>query len=191
MGNRPGAIPVSLKELAASVTREVAASRQGWIRSVMDRCGPAVVVMLWRMLANEQDVLDAYQDCICRVMERGRDGLGRSADRYLYRTAANVAVDMIRRRQLRRRHQAPLGRHLTGVRGAPMSGATESTVLLRQAIVQLPRHLRELVLLRDLAQMPYRWVASILGITVGTARVYRRQAVLRLAELLEGTEAGS
>jgi len=191
MGNRSGAIPVSLKDLAASVTREVAASRQGWILSVMDRCGPAVVVMLWRMLANEQDVLDAYQDCICRVMERGRDGLGRSADRYLYRTAANVAIDMIRRRQLRRRHQAPLGRHLTGARGSPMPGVTESTVLLRQAIVQLPRHLRELVLLRDLAQMPYHRVASILGITVGTARVYRRQAVLRLAELLEGTEAGS
>ena len=191
MGNRSGAIPVSLKDLAASVTREVAASRQGWILSVMDRCGPAVVVMLWRMLANEQDVLDAYQDCICRVMERGRDGLGRSADRYLYRTAANVAIDMIRRRQLRRRHQAPLGRHLTGARGAPMPGVSESTVLLRQAIVQLPRHLRELVLLRDLAQMPYHRVASILGITVGTARVYRRQAVLRLADLLEGTEAGS
>jgi len=191
MGNRSSAIPVSLKDLAASVTREVAASRQGWILSVMDRCGPAVVVMLWRMLANEQDVLDAYQDCICRVMERGRDGVGRSADRYLYRTAANVAIDMIRRRQLRRRHQAPLGRHLTGARGGPTSGVTESTVLLRQAIVQLPRHLRELVLLRDLAQMPYHRVASILGITVGTARVYRRQAVLRLADLLEGTEAGS
>jgi RNA polymerase sigma-70 factor (ECF subfamily) len=191
MGNRFGAIPVSLKDLAASVTREVAASRQGWILSVMDRCGPAVVAMLWRMLANEQDVLDAYQDCICRVMERGREGVGRSADRYLYRTAANVAIDMIRRRQLRRRHQAPLGRHLTEAHGAPMPGVIESTVLLRQAIVQLPRHLRELVLLRDLAQMPYHRVASILGITVGTARVYRRQAVLRLAELLEGTEAGS
>ena len=61
----------------------------------------------------------------------------------------------------------------------------------REAIVQLPRHLRELVLLRDLAQMPYHRVASILGITVGTARVYRRQAVLRLAELLEGAEAES
>jgi len=191
MGNRSGAIPVSLKELAASVTREVAASRQGWILSVMDRCGPAVVVMLWRMLANEQDVLDAYQDCICRVMERGRDGLGRSADRYLYRTAANVAVDIIRRRQLRRRHQVPLGRHLTKVRPIQASDMTESTAVLRQAIVQLPRHLRELVLLRDLGQMPYHRVASILGITVGTARVYRRQAVLRLAALLEGTEAGS
>jgi len=191
MGNRSGAIPVSLKELAASVTREVAASRQGWILSVMDRCGPAVVVMLWRMLANEQDVLDAYQDCICRVMERGRDGLGRSADRYLYRTAANVAVDIIRRRQLRRRHQVPLGRHLTKVRPIQASDMIESTAVLRQAIVQLPRHLRELVLLRDLGQMPYHRVASILGITVGTARVYRRQAVLRLAALLEGTEAGS
>jgi RNA polymerase sigma-70 factor (ECF subfamily) len=144
--------------------------------------------MLWRILAHEQDVLDAYQECICRLIARRRPVFRGGAHRYLYRTAANVAVDVIRRRQLLRRHQDPLAHHLQARQETRPPDQAELIALLRAAIVRLPAHLRDVILLRDLGQMSYYQVASILGVTAGTARVYRRQAIIRLAALLDTNE---
>lgn len=181
-------LPASLQDLAAAARRDVTAARQGWILSVMDRCGPAVTVMLWRMLNNEQDVLDAYQDCVCRMIERGRDGVGRRPEAYFYRMATNSAIDLIRRRKLHHEHEEPLARHRAMRASGPPTDQTEAVAALRRAIVALPDHLRDVVLLHDLAQMPYSQVASIVGITVGSARVYRCKAVMLLADWLDGTE---
>ena len=56
------------------------------------------------------------------------------------------------------------------------------------AIYLLPPHLRDVILLRDMAELPYGKVAAMLNIRGGTARLYRHQAVLRLGGLL-GEEA--
>ena len=56
---------------------------------------------------------------------------------------------------------------------------------LRVAIAALPPHLASVVVLRDLQQLPYDEVGRTLGITPSTARVYRRHAVVKLAELLD------
>ncbi|MEJ2705210.1 MAG: sigma-70 family RNA polymerase sigma factor, partial [Sedimentisphaerales bacterium] len=52
---------------------------------------------------------------------------------------------------------------------------------LRTCIAQLPEHLRNVLTLRDLAQMSYAQVGKILGISSGTARVYRCKAIQLLA----------
>jgi RNA polymerase sigma factor (sigma-70 family) len=52
---------------------------------------------------------------------------------------------------------------------------------LRRCIAQLPEHLRNVVTLRDLAELSYVQVGRILGISAGTARVYRCKAVQLLA----------
>src|SRR5262245_10203904 len=41
---------------------------QGWVLNVMRQDGAAIVRLLWRMLGREQDVLDAYQECFCRLL---------------------------------------------------------------------------------------------------------------------------
>ena len=55
---------------------------------------------------------------------------------------------------------------------------------LREAIASLPRYLGNVIVLRDLSRMSYREVGKTLGIDPATARVYRRHAVVKLAELL-------
>jgi DNA-directed RNA polymerase specialized sigma24 family protein len=57
---------------------------------------------------------------------------------------------------------------------------------MREAICELPLHLRNVIILRDLAQLSYAVVANMLGIRMGTARLYRHQAVTRLADLMGG-----
>ena len=64
------------------------------------------------------------------------------------------------------------------------TAATKISVLqkeLRSAIARLPEYLREVIALRDLAEMPYSQVAKILGITASSARAYRSKAVTLLA----------
>ena len=62
---------------------------------------------------------------------------------------------------------------------------------LREAIESLPERLRDVITLRDLAEMSYRDVSKILKITPGTARVYRREAIVELSKRMGAmTEGG-
>ena len=56
---------------------------------------------------------------------------------------------------------------------------------LRSAIAQLPDYLKDVVVLRDLAEMPYAQIGKILGIPAATARVYRFKAVNLLARWMK------
>jgi RNA polymerase sigma factor (sigma-70 family) len=52
---------------------------------------------------------------------------------------------------------------------------------LRCHIAQLPEHLRNVIMLRDLAELSYAQVGRILDISAATARVYRCKAIQLLA----------
>lgn len=161
-------------------------ARYEWITRLMEREGPAVLRLLWRLLRRESDVMDAYQDCFCKLAARGSSGDVRHARAYLFRTAANIAIEMIR---VRRRHAA----HWPALASARLSSGTAPDAgddteptheRLRAAIAQLPAHLRNVVILRDLSRLSYEQVGRTLGIEPTTARVYRRHAIVRLADLL-------
>ena len=160
---------------------------QQWVLRAMRKHGPGLVTMLWRILGNEQDVCDAYQQTFLKLAHVDRGRKPRNAVGYLYRTAANEAVTMLRRATLQRRARDEL------VATRPVSvtvqyGADlDSRQLqrdLRRAISLLPDHLRNVILLRDLAELPYADVAKMLGITAATARVYRCKAVAWLSRIM-------
>lgn len=161
-----------------------------WVTRVISREGPGILRMLWRILGREHDVMDAYQDCFCKLALRGRRGQITSAKAYAYRTAANVAIEMIRTRKRQAEHLPAVAaqRAMTQPGEPGTLGEGSSVPALREAITRLPDHLRNVVLLRDLSRMSYKDVAKTLGIEPGTARVYRRHAVVKLAEILGGEE---
>ena len=155
----------------------------------MEAEGPGILRLLWRVLGREQDVMDAYQDCFCKLAVRGEGVDLRSAKAYAYRTATNIAIEMIRVRRRRQLHVPAIARerlrasedaHEAGLEpGAPVER-------LREAVAELPPHLRNVIVLRDLGRLPYVEVGARLGIEPATARVYRRHAVVKLAEMLGG-----
>ena len=53
--------------------------------------------------------------------------------------------------------------------------------MLRCCMAQLPEHLRNVVVLRDLAELSYTQIGGMLGISPATARVYRCKAIQLLA----------
>lgn len=164
---------------------------QRWILSAMQAHGPGLVKLLWRILGNETDVCDAYQDVFVRLANLSPEQKPRNIRAYMFRTAANIAVSMLRRRKLQ---HAMIDRIRQADNRPPVpdpGGELDARMLLsrlREAIGRLPDYLSDVIVLRDLGEMPYCDVAKTLGITQTAARVYRHKAIQLLALWLEHQE---
>lgn len=168
-------------------------SGSGWVEAVLRADGRGILRLLWRILGDADDVADAFQDCFCRLAGYPKAANLANARAFAYRTASNIAIEMIRVRKRRLNHWPRIvNERVEGlVDAGPSSGeAAEQYSLedgrLRGAIALLPQHLRSVITLRDLARMSYEEIGQILGIGAATARVYRRHGIVRLAELLHG-----
>lgn len=162
-----------------------------WLDRVIRRDGPGILRMLWRFLGSEQDVMDAYQDCFCRLAALNRARIPKNARAYAYRTAMNIATELVRTRARQAAHRPAVQRAAADRSGVSAGSVEDDHVVgragaLRDAMARLPRHLRDVLLLRDLSLWSYKQVGQMLGIGPATARVYRRHAVVKLAELMGG-----
>jgi len=169
--------------LWAPAASEAVEENQRWILTAMHRYGHELVTLLWRILGNEQDVCDAYQTTFLHLAHHEGGRKPRWVKAYLFRTASNAAISMLRQRIAERKNLSsitPAGKHEpTAVEVDFDSGHLTET--LRTHIAQLPEHLRTVITLRDLGELSYAEVARIMGVSVGTARVYRCKAVQTLA----------
>jgi RNA polymerase sigma-70 factor (ECF subfamily) len=110
---------------------------------------------------------------------------------YLFRTASNAAISMLRQKQLQRKHQQALSKEYEIDQHQAVSDLDSMKLQqrLRMSIAKLPDYLGDVIALRDLAQMPYAQVAAILGIRVSAARVYRHKAIKLLASWMSKPES--
>jgi RNA polymerase sigma factor (sigma-70 family) len=155
---------------------------QRWVLSAMQKHGQELVTMLWRILGHEQDVCDAYQDTFLQLahFKGGQKPVYIKA--YVFRVANNVAISMLRRR-IAEKKKLLRPRAAEKITDTPAKELDSKYLqeTLRIYITQLPEHLRNVLTLRDLAEMSYSRIGKILGISPGTARVYRCKAIQLLA----------
>ena len=163
---------------------------QRWVLVAMQEFGPALVTMLWRVLGNEEDVCDAYQDTFLSLAHLPDQQKPANVRAYLFRTASNQAISMLRQKQLQRKYHESCVRNYQPEISSPVEelDSTRLQQQLREAITELPDYLSEVVVLRDLGQMPYHQVAKVLGIRTSAARVYRHKAIKLLAEKMSPSE---
>jgi len=135
-----------------------------------------------RITCNDEDAIDALQESLIIMWQRIGSFEGRSAvSTWLFRIAANAAVDEVRRRARR-----PVSADtLIADRSGPDD--VESAVVLRStvdwALGQLPPQFRAAVVLRENYDCTYRQIADILEIPIDTvkSRISRgRQALAGL-----------
>jgi len=167
-----------------------ACPNQARLLAVMDRHGPGLVQMLWRILGHQADVADAYQETFCRLALLLQDGRTWNKKGFIFRIAANIALDMLRRK----RRDAGLSRDIDTCAVPardpdPAAAAAHRDELdrLHDAIGDLPDHLRQTLVLREFGELDYPAVASAMNITTPTARQYRHRAVLLLAGKLKAS----
>jgi RNA polymerase sigma-70 factor (ECF subfamily) len=177
-----------------AVSKSVDESQQ-WVLSAMQRHGQELVTMLWRILGNEQDVCDAYQDTFLRLAHYEGRRKPEHIKAYVFRTASNIAISMLRRKIVERRLPAAIANSKVGggyfAKEAQNGNAVNSPAneldskylqqTLRCYLAQLPEHLRNVIMLRDLAELSYARIGAILSISASTARVYRCKALQLLA----------
>ncbi len=168
---------------------------QRWILSVMQKHGQELVTMLWRILGNDQDVCDAYQSTFLHLAHCQSGQKPRHVKAYIFRTASNVAVSMLRRRLVEKRGLSAAIAGGNSGRAVPSVDAVQNRFpspanefdskclqdILRCYIARLPEHLKDVITLHDLAELPYAQVGRILGISAATARVYRCKAIQLLS----------
>lgn len=172
----------------------ISKEEQDRVARLMEREGPGIIRMLWRMLGREADVMDAYQDCFCKLVTRRFAKKLRNEKAYAFRTAANIAIEILRSRKRRQDHWPRIvaDRAKDDITSDPAENEPpqERFAALRETIAALPAHLRNVIVLRDLNRLSYEDVGKTLGIDPATARVYRRHAVVRLSEMLsKGSES--
>lgn len=164
---------------------------QQWVLTAMSAYGPVLITMLWRILGNEQDVCDAYQDTFLNLAHYREQTKPANVKAYLFRTSSNIAIAMLRRKKIEKRYTTELKADCKSASQSDHSNDFDAAQLcqcLREHITRLPDELREVIMLHDLAEMPYHQVAGILGITVGTARVYRWRAIQLLSVWMDGAK---
>jgi len=173
---------ISYRAVCDFAAPDSVAESQRWILSTMQKYGQELITMLWRILGNEQDVCDAYQDTFLQLAHHEGGQKPRNVKAYVFRVANNVAVSMLRRR-IAERNKLPMSVIRRKAISSPLKELDSKYLqeILRECIAQLPEHLRNVITLRDLAEMSYSQVGRILGISAATARVYRCKAVQLLA----------
>ena len=165
--------------ISESLTRS-----QGWVLSAMQQYGPQLVNMLWRILGSEPDVCDAYQQTFLNLAHCLQGQKPDNIKAYVFRTASNIATSMLRRKIVERKNLPRISEKA----GTEEADADIDNTFLRQrlrhSISKLPENLREVIILHDLAELPYTKVAKVIGITEATARVYRCKALQLLAVMM-------
>jgi RNA polymerase sigma factor (sigma-70 family) len=160
---------------------------QMWILTAMKDHGASLVHLLWRILGNEDDVCDAYQDTFLRIAHLPNQQKPDNVSAYLYRTTTNIALSILRQRRMQHKVLSKL------VTEKPVQDDCEPALELdtkglcrelRDAVARLPEYLSDVIVLHDLAELPYHEVAKILGIRSATVRVYRHRALTLLAAWL-------
>lgn len=155
---------------------------QQWLLSAIQGHGQELVTMLWRILGNEQDVCDAYQDTFLKLAHSQGGQKPGNVKAYLFRSASNVAISMLRHRIVERKSLPEVCAPENNFRSPTDElDSRQLQKLLRCCIARLPDHLRAVVTLHDLAELSYAEVGRILQIAESTARVYRSKAIRLLA----------
>jgi RNA polymerase sigma-70 factor (ECF subfamily) len=155
---------------------------QRWILSTMQKYGPELVMMLWRILGNEQDVCDAYQNTFLQLAHYQDRNKPEHIKAYIFRTATNSAISILRIRiaEKEKLHSAIVYHESTSSSANEVDFESLQEVL-RCCIARLPENLRNVITLRDLAELSYAQIGRMLGISAATARVYRCKAIQLLS----------
>lgn len=190
-GDRP--LPGPRDEVnAALLRRAVEESDQGAWRALVETHYPAVLRQAMRACGDASTAEDIAQEVFLKVFRAGRAYRGdRPLAHWIARITTTTTIDVLRRRPL---PPAPLDEA-----GSPApDGDPADTVArnahrhrVREAVMHLPGHLRDVIWLTVYANLSYEDAARELGIPLRTAMSRSLAARAQLRRALAGLEDGA
>lgn len=186
MATGSGLLVVSDEQLLQHAARGCSQAQE----EVFRRYRSVAYRVAYRLLGNEADALDAVQEAFVKALTHLPGFQGRSSFKtWLLRVVSNAAMDLGRQRGRREAvsMDALAGRQREDLEPFVLpdsSHALEREDLrkkLQQALEQLPPAQRQTFVLHAEAELSYREVADVLGISIGTvmSRLYYARQKLR------------
>jgi RNA polymerase sigma factor (sigma-70 family) len=159
-----------------------------WRQAITDH-GPRVWATVYRVLGNEADAEDCFQEAFLAAFKVGQRQQVRDLEALLVRAATARAIDRLRQKL----------RHPTAVldcNGAePVAPAAldpaewmerrEQADVLRSALVRVPPQQAEAFCLKYLSDMTQKEIGREMGVSESAAGVLVHRAKVRLRELLD------
>lgn len=144
----------------------------------------------WRMTGSREAAEDVTQETFLAVVRGPNyDETRGTFGAYLY----GIARNLVGKRAGRERAFVALGDDEDAVRSSADPTADldrrQAVEQVRQAVLTLPEHYREVVVLAELQGLPYEDVAAAIGCPVGTVRSRLHRARALLAQRLRGRGA--
>lgn len=151
-----------------------------------------------RMLGNATDAEDVAQEAFMKVHRSApRFRADSSLSTWIYRITHNVCLDELRRRKRRPLAQGLQGsddEHLAVEQADDGPGPEEAALSaderlrLRRALDGLPLEFRSVLVLREVEDLSYEQIASVLKCPIGTVRSRLARARRLLAERLQRSD---
>lgn len=167
------------------------------LSDLLRRHHPRLHAVCLRILGRRDDADDAAQNALIAIARSLPTFDGRSAfTTWAHRIATNAALDELRRR--RRRPQPRLDvteasgpTHEPDRRAERELHAFENRQFVERALAELPDDFRVAVVLRDVADLDYESIASILDVPIGTVRSRIARGRALLARAIGNSATGS
>jgi RNA polymerase sigma-70 factor (ECF subfamily) len=164
---------------------------------IVDRYTPVIYSLAVRYLGREEDAEDAVQDIFLRAYDAlGRFRLERRFYSWVYTIAVNHLKN-IRGKRTRRGTDNVLpyeDRVATASAQTPLAdperefARSEGVSLVRDAIDRLPSRYRDVLILRQIEELPVADVSQILDLPEGTVKTHLHRARQALAALIAGID---
>ena len=155
----------------------------------------------FRQLGATQVAEDVVQDAFVRVVQNAADFKHEARfTTWLYTIARNLCIDQMRKRALRRHPSLDEARAQNDGEGEGPTlgeqtadnranverdaGGAEIKQRIAKAVEALPDDQREVFLMRELANLPFKEIAEITGVPENTVKSRMRYALERLQEAL-------
>jgi RNA polymerase sigma-70 factor, ECF subfamily len=144
------------------------------------RLTPMLRRVLFRLGLAETEVEDTVQEALIRIWQGSARFEARSAvSTWACRIALNLGISQVRGRRLARVEPA------VAVLDAEAEWESRRRAeAVREAVISLPPHLRTVIVLREFEDLPYRTIAEIVDIPIGTVMSRLHDARSRLRRRL-------
>jgi RNA polymerase sigma-70 factor (ECF subfamily) len=156
---------------------------------ILEKYGPGVWQTVYRLLGNEADAADCFQETFVCVLEVSRRQRVRNFSALLARVATSRAINRLRQRtrESQRNGEPANWAMVAGSNPGPPRQAEdrELAAKLREALGELPPQEAEAFCLRHFCDMSYRQIARELGIKTNAAGMLLHRARTKLRNTLE------
>jgi RNA polymerase sigma-70 factor (ECF subfamily) len=156
-------------------------------RKLYETVFPILFRVAFRIAVNEEAAEDLCQEAFFKLYEKKMNFSSPDEAKYwLIRVVKNASLNYAKRKDRERKiyHKVFREEHKIDESGEDILIKKEARTEVKQALLKLPENLRTVLILKEYAELNYKEIGKMLGITEGNVKVRVFRARERLSAIL-------